>query len=184
MLFKSRKHWWDRDCFMTIFTFYFSFYTPVSSHEFSNSGTPFFALIVWPNHFPLYPKHLRSSSLPQQKYYPLLSQHARNSWGPNFNKTYLSKTHSNSLFHHKFCTAYWAHRQTSSKTLPTPYATRLTLKLTMCNSSSESVSFLARALFLSLVQQLIWQLIFRFGSALPQQNPEDDELTGEGIRFI
>lgn len=75
------------------------------------------------------------------------------------------------------------HRQTSSQTLPIPYATRLTLKLTTCNSSSESVSFLAAVSFLSLVQQLIWQLIFRFGSALPQQNPEDNELMGEGIRF-
>lgn len=47
----------------------------------------------------------------------------------------------------------------------------------MCISSSKSISFFALASFLSQLQQLIWQLIFRFGSALPQENPEDNELT-------
>lgn len=112
MLLKSRIQWWDRDCFLTIFTFYIL----VSSNDFSNSGITSFAIIVWPHHCHFYPKHLRSSCLPQQKYYPLLSRQAWNSWAPNFNKTYFSKTCSNSCFPHKSCAAYWAHRQISSKT--------------------------------------------------------------------
>lgn len=68
MLFKSRIQWWDRDCFLTSFTFYFSFYTPVFSNAFLNSETTFFAIIVCPHQFPLYPKQLQCSSLPQQKY--------------------------------------------------------------------------------------------------------------------
>lgn len=182
MLFKSGINWWDRDCFLTIFSFYFSFYIPVSSKEFSNSGTAFFTIIVWPHHFPLYPKRLCSSCLLQQKYYPLLSQHAWNSWAPNFNKTHLSKTCSNSLFPTNPALLIEATDKLLSK--PSPFHMPLdSLSNWLCGIPLVNVSFLAAASFLSLVQQLIWQLIFRFRSALPQQNPEDDELMGEGIRF-
>lgn len=51
MLVKSRIYPWDRDCFLTILTFYFSFYMPVSSKEFSNPGTTFFATTVCPTIF-------------------------------------------------------------------------------------------------------------------------------------